>query len=135
MLTSSFAHLAGRTSTRRILTLTFAAALLPTFGLWWLPPASAATGPVDLGTLGYDYSYAAAVNESGQVVGETFNPGAPAHAFSWTSGGGMVGLGTFGGTSSNASAVNDGGQVVGYADLAGDAAGHAFSWTSGGGMV
>lgn len=92
--------------------------------------AGAADSPrVGLGTLGGSYSYAMAVNDSGQVVGqsETAN-GGPAHAFSWTQADGMVDL-TPGGGYSSASAVSNGGQVVGTVD------GHVFSWTQAGGKV
>jgi probable HAF family extracellular repeat protein len=83
---------------------------------------------VDLGSLG-GQSYATAVNDSGQVVGNG------SHAFSWTQAGGMVDLGTLGGTASGAIAVNATGQVVGLSTLPGDGSFHAFSWTQEGGMV
>ena len=74
--------------------------------------ASSATSVtiVDLGTLGGTRSYANAVNDSGQVVGESTTAGdASTHAFSWTQAGGMVDLGTLGGSSSStAVAVNSG---------------------------
>ncbi len=97
----------------------------------------AATSPfvaVDLGTLGGAASSAAAVNDSGQVVGNSTTAGGEQHAFSWTQQGGMVDLGTLGGTSSFAVAVNDSGQVVGNSTTAGGEQ-HAFSWTQQGGMV
>ena len=59
---------------------------------------------VDLGTLGGVYSRAAAVNDSGQVVGYScYGAACDSHAFSWTQAGGMVDLGTLGGTSQRAS--------------------------------
>ena len=62
--------------------------------------------PIDLGALGGTISYTAAVNESGQVVGDSFTAGnAGLHAFSWTADGGMVDLGTLGGPASVATAV------------------------------
>ena len=70
---------------------------------------------VDLGTLGGINSDAHAVNDRGQVVGESYAAGgACLHAFSWTRAGGMVDLGTLpGGGRSHVDAVNDRGQVVG----------------------
>ena len=56
---------------------------------------TATGGMVDLGSLGQQTSYARAVNNSGQVVGDIgplFFPGPPVHAFSWTPAGGMVAL-------------------------------------------
>jgi probable HAF family extracellular repeat protein len=56
---------------------------------------------VDLGTLGGTDSAALAVNDAGQVVGESMPRGdATVHAFSWTQAAGMVDLGTLGGSSS-----------------------------------
>ena len=88
-----------------------------------------------MGTLGGTFSQAIAVNDSGQVVGDSSTPagGMSFHAFSWTASRGMVDLGTLGGSSS-AHAVSDSGQVVGFFDLGGGAV-HAFSWTASGGMV
>src|SRR5205814_3456910 len=51
-----------------------------------------AGGMVDLGTLG-GYSAASAVNDNGQVVGESATADSPQHAFSWTEAGGMIDLG------------------------------------------
>ena len=87
---------------------------------------------VDLGTLsGADQSQASAVNNHGQVVGDSGG-----HAFSWTAAGGMVNLGTLGGFY-RAVAVNDKGQVVGNRSSgARDIYGiRPFSWTSAGGMI
>src|SRR4029453_12159376 len=53
-------------------------------------------GRVDLGPLGGD-ALAAAVNNRGQVVGDTFPDNIP-HPSSWTQTGGIVDLGTLGGT-------------------------------------
>ena len=84
---------------------------------------------VDLGTLGGRISTARAVNDKGQVIGDSGTAGDAAfHAFSWTQTGGMVDLGTLGGTYSTAVAVNNEGQVVGGSGTAGDAEFHATLW-------
>jgi probable HAF family extracellular repeat protein len=95
-----------------------------------------ASGMIDLGTLGGNsWSVARAMNDNGQVVGESNNANGKYHAFSWTQEEGMIDLGTLGGTFSCATAVNNKGQVVGYSSIAGDRIIHAFSWTREGGMI
>jgi probable HAF family extracellular repeat protein len=89
---------------------------------------------VDLGSLGGYSSAAHAVNDNGQVAGDSTTASGDTHAFTWTQAGGMVDLGTLGGPDSSVRAVNDNGQVVGDSTTAsGDT--HAFSWTQAGGMV
>ena len=84
---------------------------------------------VDLGTLGGATSSAVAVNNDGQVVGNSAIAGDTAtHAFSWTEETGMVDLGTLGGTFSEARAVNNEGDVVGASSTANDGALHATMW-------
>ena len=93
---------------------------------------------VDLGTLGdFSSSYAVGVNNSGQVVGNSYTDwGSPdSRAFSWTASEGIIDLGTLGGRTSEARAVNASGQVVGMSSLAQDRARHAFMWTAAGGMI
>ncbi len=84
--------------------------------------------PIDLGSLGADWSEAHAVNDRGQVVGSS------GHAFLWQDGT-MTDLGTLGGDTSGAQDINDRGQVVGWSEVpAGDPAAdlrHAFLWQDG----
>jgi probable HAF family extracellular repeat protein len=92
--------------------------------------------------LGGWYSSAAAVNNSGQVAGQSFIPDNSAgHAFLWTPGGRTQNLGTLpGGLNSDADAMNNHGQVIGWSEIAVPAAPfgvtiHAFFWTSGPDMM
>ena len=77
---------------------------------------------VDLGTLGGPSSAAAAVNQSGHVVGWAQIAGASSdvnwRAFLWTAASGMVDLGSLGGTYSVARDVNEAGAVVGTSAVA-----------------
>ena len=86
----------------------------------------------DLGTLSGDfYTFAAAINNSGQVVG--WASGAAPHAFLY-SGGTMTDLGTFpGGYNSSANSINDSGVVVGSANIPPLSSGivHAFLYSGG----
>ncbi len=104
------------------------------------PPAAAAVTITDLGTLGCSFSSAAAVLDSGQVVGQSCLADGTARAFSWTQAGGMIDLGALGGsgwtelgTGGNAGngavAVNDTGEAVGTSNS------EAFAWTPAGGMI
>ncbi len=85
----------------------------------------------DLGTLGGIYSYPAAINEAGQVIGY-LQPGGGAgqHAFVWDDGV-MTDLGTLGGRESWPVAINEAGQVLGESYLADNASYHAFMWDNG----
>ena len=74
---------------------------------------------LDLGTLGGrgglnggGYAYAAAMNDSGMIVGESNVSSTVAHAFVYANGS-MSDLGSLG-SSSTASAINSSGQIVGY---------------------
>ena len=88
-----------------------------------LPPlfAQSTYKITDLGTLpGSTSSIATAINNSGQVVGNSGD-----HAFLWQNGV-MTDLGTLpGSTSSTATAINNSGQVVG------NSGNHAFFWDNG----
>ena len=73
---------------------------------------------IDLGTLGGSSSRATAINDKGQVIGESATAGDLAtHAFLYSNGI-MNDLGTLGGTYSRATAINKKGQVVGASDTA-----------------
>jgi probable HAF family extracellular repeat protein len=90
---------------------------------------------IDLRTLGGPDSYAAFVNNSGQVAGFSFTNSTPnpttgfptVDPFLWENGE-MKDLGTLGGTAGFASDINDEGIVVGQSNLAGDASYHPFLW-------
>jgi probable HAF family extracellular repeat protein len=90
--------------------------------------------PIDVGTLG-GWTFANALNNSGQVVGMTETTDFRRHAFSWTRVGGLIDLRTLGGSESVALAVNNIGQVVGWSQVAGDVETHAFLWSAQTGMI
>jgi probable HAF family extracellular repeat protein len=83
----------------------------------------------DLGTLGGSSSDAAAINDSGQVVGWADTSAGSSHAFLYSAGT-MQDLGTLGGSDSQAYAINASGQVVGWSSIV---AGYqrAFLYTNG----
>jgi len=121
---------------------------VPNHAFRWAP----ATGMIDLGTLGGRDSQALAVNDRGEIVGQSQVPldptGNPFNSPRAFLGQGslvprMIDLGTLGGTYSSASGINSrdpyDSQVVGTASTTGDAAFRAFLWTgnllNGGTMV
>lgn len=67
----------------------------------------------DLGTLGGTYSLARAINDRGQVVGESETLDGHRHAFVWSVEEGMTDIGTQGETYSSGADINAVGQVVG----------------------
>ena len=86
--------------------------------------------PMDLGTLGGAGGLAFALNESGDIVGESQPTGSPAyHATLWPVAGGIVDLHRVpGARASFANAINEQGIVVGVVD------GRAFWWSQASGM-
>ncbi len=78
---------------------------------------------------------AVAINDRGQVVGQSFNcTGAVSHALLWQNGT-ATDLGNLGGMMFNSGIeINNQGQVVGFSDLPGDTTGHAFLWTKDSGI-
>jgi probable HAF family extracellular repeat protein len=98
----------------------------------------------DLGTLGGTVAVVApwdAINDRGEVIGQSNLPGDHAiHPFLWN-GTSLTDLGTFGGKQGAASAINDRGEVVGWADTTrsltpplgepGDRLYQAFLWNNG----
>jgi len=91
---------------------------------------SASSGLTELGTLGGSSSYANAINDLGQIVGESSVSSGYDHAFV-DSNGVLLDLGTLGGGNSYAYDVNDAGVVVGYSYLADNAVTHAFAYLNG----
>ncbi|PVX27041.1 MAG: hypothetical protein CW716_04330, partial [Candidatus Bathyarchaeum sp.] len=103
------------------------------FGLLLAVPSTAIEYEiVDLGTLGGESSYALSINNSGQVVGQSWLASGQYHAFLWAEDMGMRDLGTLGGSDSVAYAINDTGQIVGWSRTASGT--HAFLWSESDGM-
>ena len=96
------------------------------------PSSTAAGAMTDLGTLpGDKISSAVAINDRGQVVGNSPTIAGVTHAF-LSSDGAMTDLGTLGGTTSYATAINDRGQVVGSAETTpGSYIQHGFLYSNG----
>jgi probable HAF family extracellular repeat protein len=80
----------------------------------------------DLGTLGGSFSLAAAINESGQVVGSSMTLDDFTFQAFLSHEGSMISLGTLGGSSSTAHAINASGQVVGESTIEFDIESHGF---------
>jgi probable HAF family extracellular repeat protein len=73
----------------------------------------------DLGTLGGPYSYATAINDNGQIVGDSINTVGANHGFLYSNGS-ITDLGTLGGEVSVASDINNLGLIVGFSSTAGN---------------
>jgi probable HAF family extracellular repeat protein len=99
----------------------------------WIPTtANGTTGTTrSLGTLGGSGGTAWAINDSGQVVGDSTTPGGADHAFLYSNGK-LQDLGTLpGGSLASARGINSAGQVVGYSDSLASPNYHAFLWQNG----
>lgn len=88
----------------------------------------------DLGTLGGKWSEAVAINDRGQIVGNSATASGLIHAFIWQHGR-LSDLGTLFGKETRAVAINNRGQVVGYSNTGvsddGRPMAHAFLWQHG----
>jgi probable HAF family extracellular repeat protein len=83
---------------------------------------------IGIGTLGGSCGTPNALNNRGQVVGDSFLAGdSTYHPFSWDRGV-LTDLGTLGGDNGQALWVNDAGEVIGQADLPGSIVHHGFLW-------
>lgn len=75
---------------------------------------------LDLGTLGGTVGFPTALNNLGQVAGQSNLAGDQIfHPFVWTKNGGIQDLGTLGGNTGTTNWINDAGDVAGKADLPG----------------
>ena len=82
----------------------------------------------DLGTLGGGFYEAVAINERGQVIGNSVPLGSSVvHGFLWQNGR-ITDLGTLGGAESDASSINEHDQIVGVSNTA-KGIRHAVLWT------
>ncbi len=93
-----------------------------------------ATGLEDLGTLGGSYSDGLAINDAGQIAGNSrIKLDAETHAFLWDGNiKVMHDLGTLGGTDSSMGAMNALGQVTGSSAINAAGVEHAFLWRNNG---
>jgi probable HAF family extracellular repeat protein len=72
----------------------------------------------DLGTLGGNLSFGLAINDAGQVVGQSLVGNTDEYNAFLYSNGTMFDLGTLGGDNSYAEAINASGEIAGYSDTA-----------------
>jgi probable HAF family extracellular repeat protein len=99
---------------------------------------SRTTGMIDLGTLGGTRSGAAAINERGQVAGNSLNSNGNPHAFRWSAAFGLEDIGLFPGADPNsltfATDISNSGLVTGWGlNANGDQRG--FVWTRSTGLI
>jgi probable HAF family extracellular repeat protein len=87
----------------------------------------------DIGTLGGTCGTPLAMNNRGQVAGQSSVVGdATTHPFLWPGQNGKIqDLGTLGGSYGASNGINEAGDVVGYASTAGDQVEFAFLWRKG----
>lgn len=95
-------------------------------GLLW---KNSSAEPIELATLGGAGSVPVAINNRGQVVGQSAVANGEEHAFLWQSGR-MTDLGTLGGAMSQPIAIDDAGQVIGVSTTALGAT-EGFLWQHG----
>jgi len=95
---------------------------------------STATGLQDLGTLGGSYSDGLAINDAGDIAGNSRTKlDAATHAFWWDKNTKVMhDLGTLGGPDSSFGAMNALGQVTGSSAISAAGAEHAFLWRNDG---
>lgn len=119
---------------KKVLSILFAGAII--LGAGRISQAAPTYFLTGLGYLSGEsfYSSAWGLNDSGQVVGESWSA-LGVEAFLWSPGSGMTGLGDLpgGGFSSWATGINNSGQVVGGSN--GGSGDEAFLWEPGGGMT
>jgi probable HAF family extracellular repeat protein len=93
--------------------------------------AKPAPEPIDIGTLGGDFSAAHGINEKDEIVGESFTASDQLHAFVWN--GSFRDLGTLGGKTSRGLAINAKGHVVGSSTVKADSLDEiAYVWPGAG---
>lgn len=78
------------------------------------------TGFIDIGTLGGNYTYARAINDLGEIVGESQNSDGSMEAFIWSPTHEIMGLGIGDGNSSVAQDVNNFSHVLGSISIPGE---------------
>src|SRR5262245_11784864 len=98
-------------------------------------PARATTSStvIDMGSLGGGNTFGNAMNDNGQVVGESARADGASHGFLWSAADGMIDLGTLGDNSTATSISGTGNYVAGHSRVGSTS--HAFLWTLSTGMI